>query len=708
MTTAWVDGFDGVDLVAWESMHHAYGKAGDVPGVLRDLISADAEKRELAVEHLWHSVHHQGDIYDSTVAAIPFLVTASAWPDFPERADVLTLLAGIGAAGLEVGADDLEAGDAASAEAGENEDAAGEDWAHLAVRAHAAVLDGVPGYLDGLAAQDAEVRGCAAGVLAICAEQRALILPALREAAAGERDPVTQIALIDACARSSSPMPTRVSSPADEPTTQWLLGLFANARAPHVRLAAMVQIATRAPRYLPPAVADVAVALADELFAASYSDDAEEWRVPLLGDLVEGIHNALDDRLPERIALVTHELSAAQAGRRADGARMALWLMRDFRADYTLVVRTIGEQLADPEPGVRAMAAHTVKDLGVLAAPAADALVACLAGAPQEAEYSEPGVLTPCWVNIWPSRSPTMGTLVMALARARDARVLPILQACLDRPAIPWDLGPAISAVGPAAAGLADSICARLQAMRGQSELNGTRKALAAALTAIGAAATPEAMPELVAMLDEEDTSVQAVLLLGQLGDAASSTSGKLARFLVDPDERIALYAATALSRVAPDDALLRPVFERWLSRPDGQGFLEASDGLALLGGGSPVVSAAMSRMLESSYSWHLVAGATLAWYTADDADTAMPALARAWSTGHYCRRRVATLATDIGSAAAPLEGLLSTELASLRRHNRPAGSNTYSSAGIQDDEDLLRQVRAALGSIAGHDTSAE
>jgi hypothetical protein len=139
-------------------------------------------------------------------------------------------------------------------------------------------------------------------------------------------------------------------------------------------------------------------------------------------------------------------------------------------------------------------------------------------------------------------------------------------------------------------------------------------------------------------------------------------------------------------------------------SAEDVQGFLAAADGLALLGGGSLAMPAEVDRLLESSYPWYSVAAAVIAWHTAGDADTAVPTLARAWSAGHFCRLRVAELAAAIGPRASALEGLPNAELTSVRRHNRLPGSNTYSSTGIQVDEALLKQVRAALASIAGSD----
>src|SRR5262245_11413745 len=64
--------FAGLDDVDWASMHHAYGPATDLPDLLRGLLAGDAQAREIALDGLSGAVHHQGDVYDCTIACIPF------------------------------------------------------------------------------------------------------------------------------------------------------------------------------------------------------------------------------------------------------------------------------------------------------------------------------------------------------------------------------------------------------------------------------------------------------------------------------------------------------------------------------------------------------------------------------------------------------------------------------------------------------------
>jgi hypothetical protein len=64
-------------------MRHAYGPATEVPDLLRGLVSEDPATREIALDGIYGAVHHQGDVYECTVAAIPFLLEAAAVPALP-------------------------------------------------------------------------------------------------------------------------------------------------------------------------------------------------------------------------------------------------------------------------------------------------------------------------------------------------------------------------------------------------------------------------------------------------------------------------------------------------------------------------------------------------------------------------------------------------------------------------------------------------
>ena len=76
--------------VDWARLHHAYGKAGGVPAVLRKMTSPDERTRDEGWDHFYGAVNHQGDFYNSTVAAVEFLVEAVRHPEVPGRARMMT------------------------------------------------------------------------------------------------------------------------------------------------------------------------------------------------------------------------------------------------------------------------------------------------------------------------------------------------------------------------------------------------------------------------------------------------------------------------------------------------------------------------------------------------------------------------------------------------------------------------------------------
>ncbi|MFC0031944.1 hypothetical protein ACFFMM_20715 [Micromonospora chaiyaphumensis] len=80
---------DGID---WASLTHAYGSAEDVPALIRDLRSSDAEVRGAAMYELYGNIYHQGTRYEASALAVPFLLELVADPTTPARHEVIQLL----------------------------------------------------------------------------------------------------------------------------------------------------------------------------------------------------------------------------------------------------------------------------------------------------------------------------------------------------------------------------------------------------------------------------------------------------------------------------------------------------------------------------------------------------------------------------------------------------------------------------------------
>ncbi|MFF7209788.1 hypothetical protein ACFZAU_04515 [Streptomyces sp. NPDC008238] len=138
--------FAGLDRIAWPELHHAFGPAEDVPGLLRALTSADQETADEAAEELWDSLVHQGTVYRATVPAVPFLVRLAVAG--VRRAELLCMVGAVAESADEY---DPERPGAA----------------------HAAVVEQLPLLLPLLSDDDAESRRWAAWVVARCGPEAA-------------------------------------------------------------------------------------------------------------------------------------------------------------------------------------------------------------------------------------------------------------------------------------------------------------------------------------------------------------------------------------------------------------------------------------------------------------------------------------------------------------------------------------------------------
>ncbi|RAY15772.1 HEAT repeat domain-containing protein [Actinomadura craniellae] len=89
------DPLDGLDAVEWSELGHAYGTAGDVPSLLRELRSADESERHGALGELYGNIFHQGSRYPASAPAVPFLLALAADPATPDRDAVVQLLSAL-------------------------------------------------------------------------------------------------------------------------------------------------------------------------------------------------------------------------------------------------------------------------------------------------------------------------------------------------------------------------------------------------------------------------------------------------------------------------------------------------------------------------------------------------------------------------------------------------------------------------------------
>ncbi|MEW1614272.1 MULTISPECIES: hypothetical protein [unclassified Streptomyces] len=84
--------------VRWHELQHAYGSASQVPGMLSRIAWGDGPTAEDALSDLGQWIGAPA-VFDSTVAAVPFLWELAVTDTVEDRAGVLELLASILASG---------------------------------------------------------------------------------------------------------------------------------------------------------------------------------------------------------------------------------------------------------------------------------------------------------------------------------------------------------------------------------------------------------------------------------------------------------------------------------------------------------------------------------------------------------------------------------------------------------------------------------
>ena len=449
--------FSGLDSIGWGSMQHAYGPATEVPALLRALVSDDPAAREHGLDGMYGAVHHQGDVYECTVAAIPFLLEAAAVSGLPGRGGVLELLASIGGADW----DDLSRASGLPAYQA----------------AHHAVGAACPLFARLLSDPDPEVRRAAPQALQACrddARQAVAVLRArLLEEEADAEARAAVISAVGAFGRRAAA--GQIAGIGSAEIGAWLADIAGHSGTdPGTRLAAIAELARCAPAMLPPGISEMITDLLRTIYAAAApaappagfststlagalrelsEGEAAARTAPAAAELVRAASAAFGDRVEDRVELLTRLLREEGWEARHDALRPAKVLIEGWRGSYEEIVFLVGEQLLDPHPRLAAVAAGVLEHLDAEAAPAADALARSLDAAPREAPHTRNGGLPP-WVVAWNRGVPTTSPVLRALAALQDPRALPGVQWALERPDMPGDIGHVAGQFGPAAAGL--------------------------------------------------------------------------------------------------------------------------------------------------------------------------------------------------------------------------------------------------------------
>ncbi|WP_420877237.1 HEAT repeat domain-containing protein, partial [Streptomyces mutomycini] len=419
---------------------------------------------------------------------------------------------------------------------------------------------------------------------------------------------------------------------------------------------------------------------------------------PWAADLLRTLHGGLDDRVDDRTALLTDQLSSPDPWQRLDAVRMSGGLMRAWRGSYEGLVRLVGVQLADPEPRLAEAASHVLEELFGLAAPAADALAARVA--------ADPGA----WVREWASGPPGLGSAVKGLSRLGDARVLPALAAALERPEVPHDVGFAIRCLGGAAAPLAGVLRRRLGEVGLDEGAYDRASPLLAGLTALRAG---EAAPEVLRVLRGapeyrgEWLRTAALRALGSFGPAAHCAVPELRRLVRRPGSAAATEAAEALWAVSGDAEAVLPVLAEGLRAQQVHDCRAAAKALGGLGRRAEAVAPRLRALMAHEELWLRVDAAIALWEVSGRTAEVVPVLLTAWERNRHVRVRVAECLARMGLAGAGSDAarVLRAELLSVRRHNAMDGG--YGSHDTYEDEKLLALCRRTLLEDTGKGTTS-
>ncbi|MFB7587384.1 PBS lyase [Streptomyces sp. NPDC056169] len=702
----------GIEEVDWASLGHAYGPADDVPALLRGLASADPAERETALDGMYGAVHHQGDVYDSTLACIPFLLELVADSAVQDRGGIVELLTSIG--GIEL--DDDEELDEFDPEDEEFIPAANYAMAAAAIAAGADVFLGLVGD------PDPEVRLAAPCALASLHPDPARVLTLLRERLTVERDTEVRLALVAAVGRIA----LRHASLRAE-TVEWLDWLARAAQDPGLRLAALAQLARCAPSEIPDDIVRWVTELLEEIRTVAQGAQGAEGcgggtgadggrpatptligqvrelleeqvagrPAPWTEELLRTLHSALDDRVDDRIALILAQLRSPDRWQRSDAIWLCGGLIRVWRGRYEEIVRLVGAQLHDPEPRLREAATSFLERLFELGGPAADALVIRLTA--ETAGRGGAGALRDGSGGLV-GRSGRDGAL-LALARAGDTRAVPLLARALEEPEVRRELLYAMDGLGPAAAGLAPLLRRRLAEVELDEGLFDRAAPLLYALAAVrGGQALPEVLRVLRGAPEHRRDWVREAALrtLAAFGPAAREAVPELRVLLAAESAAVSTMAARALWAAEGDRGDVLPTLERWLrpgsSAPD---WCCAALSLAAIGPAAAGSAAALRPGLASRDLWVRVRSATALWRVSGRADEALPVLLAAWEENRHARVDIAECLAEMGPAASEAQLTMLTELTRRRRHNaREGGSGSHD---IHQDEKLLTLCRAAL-----------
>ncbi|MFG2406449.1 HEAT repeat domain-containing protein [Streptomyces brevispora] len=688
-----------LDGINWSSMSHAYGPAVDVPAWLRAMTSADPAVREGALGDFYGAAHHQGDVYPCTAASLPFLFAMADNPATPDRASIVQLLLSIGRE--SVARDD---GGIRFTPDGTLSTACADSAATMRERADAFVAYA--------ADPDPGVRRAAIKGLGLFLDDADRAVGVLRSRLPAESGIVERLLVVETMADLALRLPAARTA-----ATTWLHGLADNTAAdPDLRLAALVHRT----RCVPEAIGDSTVPTTIDLLrrltpaqrpttdekvcragsgtcartpaaksaipgtppqiAAAFADMERHNRVhaPTTA-LLRTLHGVLNDRVPERTALLAEQLSSPDPALRHDAIRMAQDVIGTWRGNHAPLVMLIADCLLPEDPYTAAAAAESLGSLGPAAEVAREALAAFVCA--QRAAHG-PDV----WAAEHSLRRRAHQEAVMALARLDDTRALPGLLSALDTDTDAWRAVQVAGQLRSGAEELAPRLRRRLAAVDfSQPEPGLGAGALVSALAALGdLGAVPAITQALTSALRHQQWRTAAAMLeaLASFGTGAATALHVVRPQADAQDVDLRAAATAALWALDRDPGDVVPRLRDLLGRHCNRG---AADVLGRIGPPAATALPRLKEMLTVGYEWTRLHAAIAVWDIAGaaEADNVIRTLLEIWEENEATAHHIALFLDRMGPAAAPALPRLRAELARPRR-----------SRGVAHDEELQRTCR--------------
>ncbi|MFD3335961.1 HEAT repeat domain-containing protein [Streptomyces sp. NPDC058700] len=687
-----------LDRTDWASLGHAYGAADDVPGWLRGMVSPDPDVREEAFGNFYGAALHQGSVYSSTVASLPFLFAMADDPATPDRGGVVALL-------LSIGREAVDAEEIYAVICGEDgeESTIYPDTARL-MREHAdafVVYAGDP---------DPRVRRASIEGLGLFLDDAERAVALLRDRLVEESGAAERLLVVRTMADLALRLPAAAA-----PARAWLGALAdSDTTDSDTRLAALVHRARCAPGSIDDQTAPTAIELLRQVtptprpeadkeqgerdpsrpcaceaepepdpnvpghIAAAFADLERNGRVhAATTPLLVAFHTALGTRAEDRTAVLIEQLCSPDLGTRYDAIDMARSLITSLRGDHTALVRLIGDCLLPGDAYTAAAAAETLGSLDTLAEPAREALAAYVTTHRPDA-----------WASGHRAVRRAHQLAVVTLAGLKDERALPSLLTALDTDTDAWRALGAVGHLPQCAAELTPRLIRRLADVDHSREWPEVSPAtLASALAKLGDPAAVPALTETLqaALRHKQGRTAEPVLkALASFGPRAASALDVVRPLTEADDVSLRTAAAGAVWEIERRPENVVPLLERLL---EGHRNFDAID---LAGRIGPAAGAAVLPRLRQilnerveqnarneqngsavlNDSWTLVHVASALWDIggARETGTVVPALLAAWKDNDATARHVVTCLHRMGPAARPALPQIQAALERLQR----------------------------------------